>query len=231
MKNIIILILLVFLVLLVKLNCSNLKYREMSISEKINLQKVSDSLKNKLNHVIKTQEAVILNNEKEISKYADSIFALKNKDKKNYKSTISYNRTYINTNIKDTLYIPFINDTTNVILTSLEKDITEEYMSNSIRVPKTFELDSNYFKIKGNVSKEGINIISLSIPDTISGRFIEKKNGFLKSKSIEYQVFNTNPYISINNINSAMYINKKDKKLKYFLMGIGAGIVTSILLK
>lgn len=186
-------------------------------------QRLTDSLKNKNDEIIHLQEAIVFESKKIISKYSDSIFNLKKRDEKKHKETIAYYQNYINVKLRDTLYIR-IDSITNYI----GKD-TLEYLSNSIRVPTKFKMDSNYFSIKGEIEKNNIRIDAINIPDTISGRFVVKKNGLFKANTIEYQVFNKNPYINISNSKSAIY--KEKKRLHNFIIPLTLGIILGIIIK
>jgi hypothetical protein len=187
-------------------------------------QTLQDSLTNKEGQVIQLQQAVVFEGERgkeALSRFADSVFALRKKDAKKYKETVAYYENYIRTHIPDTLYVP-IDTSSNYIGAD-----TLEYLANSIRVPLKFERRSLYFGIKGEVQKSNVRIDSLNLPDTIRGRFIEKKGKWFKPNTIEYQVFNTNPYINIDNSKSAIYQQRK-KPLKFItplVIGIIAGIL------
>lgn len=225
---IIILILVAFIVARESCNESKLQSLKSELSI-VNLQKQSltDSLKNKNNQIIKLQDAVVFEGKKgkyELSKYADSIFNLKKKDERKYKETIAFYETYIATYLPDTLYVPF-NDSNNVIGSD-----TLKYLENSIAVPKSFEKIDTFFQIKGTVKKTGVDITHINLPDSIRGRFIEKKNGWFKSPIIEYQITNTNPYIKINNSKSAIYKPPKKtfwKKVGEASLLIGIGFIIS----
>lgn len=176
-------------------------------------QNLLDSIKNKNGQIVKLQEAIVFEGEKgkaELKRYSDSVFGLKKK----YKETVAYYQNYIRTFLPDTIYVSYIDS----IPQEIGKD-TLEYITNSIRVPRTFEKDDPYFKIQGNVKKYGVDIISLSLPDTLSGRFVEKKQGLFKPNKIEYQTFNKNPYIRIDGSKSAVYSPKK-KNLGWKILGI-----------
>lgn len=188
-------------------------------------QTLQDSIRNKNGEIVKLQKAVVFEGEKgkkALSKYADSVFNLKKKDERKYKETIVYYENIIKSRLRDTIYIPI--DTGNYIISG----DTLEYLANSIRVPKDFKTESQYFSIKGQIQKSQLRIDSISMPDTIRGRFIEKKNGWFKANTIEYQVFNTNPNIDISNSKSAIY--KQRKKSLKFIVPVVIGIVLGFLI-
>lgn len=188
-------------------------------------QSLKDSIRNKEGQVIRLQQAVIFEGEqgkKALSRYADSVFALRKKDQKKYKETVAYYENYIRTYLPDSIYV-YIDTGSNYIGPD-----TLEYLRNSIRVPSKFQREDQYFSIKGEIQKSRIKIDSLNLPDTIRGRFIEKKGGLFKPNTIEYQVFNTNPYINITNSKSAIYQQRK-KPFK-FIIPTAIGIVLGILI-
>jgi hypothetical protein len=195
-------------------------------------QSLLDSITNKNGEIVKLQGAVVFEDKKLLSRYTDSIFALRKKDAKKYKETLAFYQNYIDTYLPDTVYSEVF-DTTEVKPISDNPEV-QYYIDNSISVPKEFKIDSNYFKLGGIVTKTNVGITSLSLPDTISGRFIEKKEGFLKRKSIEYQLTNTNPYVNIQGSKSAIYKEPKKKfwgRVAKVAAYIGIGFLTSQLIK
>lgn len=187
-------------------------------------QELEDSINNRDNKIIKLQEAVVFENEagkKALSKYADSVFNLRKQDEKKYRTTLAYYQTYINTYIPDTIYVDYrdTSSTPNLDTAGLPEGI-KEYVNNSVPVPRQFEKKEKYFEMEGIVGKNQVSITHLSLPDTLSGRFIEKKNGLFKAKTIEYQTFNTNPYIKIENSKSAIHKEKNDFLSKIIIASV-----------
>jgi hypothetical protein len=217
-KYIIYSILVLFLLNIVN-KCNKEKYTELEDKYKltqIDKQKL-DSIVNKQGEVIKTQEVTILRDKESLKEYTDTIFNLKNKQERKIKEVIAYynNKTRVQLDSffvyeVDSIPYPYV--------------ITEQYISDSmINVPRTYRVDSPYFKFDATVLKKGMVINSLILPDTTYGRFIELKHG-----KIQYQIFNKNPYIKIENSNSAIYKPKK-KRLKW-LIPLGIGIATGIII-
>jgi hypothetical protein len=206
--------------------------KEKYAIEILRSQSLLDSIKNKNGEIVKLQDAVVFVDKKLLSKYADSVFALRKKDAKKYKETLAYYQNYINTYLPDTIYSEVF-DTTEAKPVSDNPEI-QYYIDNSISVPRQFNIDSTHFKLSGLINKTGVGITSLSLPDTISGRFIEKKNGFFKPNTIEYQLTNTNPYITIQGSKSAIYKEPKKKfwgKVGKIVGLVGIGFLTSQLIK
>lgn len=190
-------------------------------------QTLTDSLVNKNKQIVKLQDAVVFEGEKgkkALREYSDSVFNLRKKDERKYKETVAYYQNYISTHLSDTVRIPFEpSGSDSIQKPSVNDERVKEYIDNSIRVPKAFTKADPYFYINGTVSKDGVSINSMILPDTITGRFVERKNGFLKAKTIEYQVFNTNPYIKIDNSKSAIY---KPEKKNTFLKIVGIAVLS-----
>jgi|694.fasta_scaffold00342_60 hypothetical protein len=209
-----------FLITLFFLNkCSQSKYTELE--DKYKLTQVEnqtfESLVNKKNDTIKTQNVIILKTEKSLKNYTDTIFNLKKKQERKIKEVIAYYNNKTDTRV-DSFFVFEVDSIPYPVV------ITDDYVRDSmITVPRTYKVDSTYFKFDATVTKKGMLINSLSLPDTTYGRFVELKNG-----KIQYQVFNKNPYISIENSNSIIYQPKK-KRLKW-LIPLGVGIVTGILI-
>lgn len=199
--------------------CSQSKYIELEDKYKltqVDNQKLTD-LVNKQGDIIKIQEAIVVKDKKSLKDYTDTIFNLKKKQERKIKEVIAY---YNNKSIVQVdSFLVFSSDTIKV-----PEIITVEFINDSmITVPRTYTVDSTHFKFDATVNKKGLVINSLSLPDTTYGRFVELKNG-----KIQYQVFNKNPYIKIENSNSIIYKPKK-KRLKW-LIPLGIGIVTGILI-
>jgi len=179
-----------------------------------------DSIKSALNKTIYTQNAIIVTTEKAINQLSQEVFNLKKKDNKNLQ-TIAYLKSVVKTKI-DTIYISYTEIDSVPVFNSC-KDSLDFYINNTIIIPKTVEIDSPYFKINQNITKNGVKINNLEFIDTLHQRIVETK------KTIEVQFFHTNPYIRTTSSNSVV-LNKPKKtfwqKLKqtFVLVGVGIGI-------
>ena len=212
---------LVLLIAIILLQYSWYNKQTSTLESKIAISNVEkQTLKktvNSLGDTITYQKALIIEDKNVLDTYADSIFSLK----KDVGKTITYyqNRIKIRVDSFETHY-------TDTVETPVY--ITDSYARDSmVTVPRTFAVDSPYFKIQGLVKKDGVTINNLELKDTLSGRFTEISRGFFREPDIEYQVLNKNPYIRVEGINSIIYKPKKKgiKKVIPFIIGIGVGIL------
>jgi hypothetical protein len=185
-----------------------------------------DSIRNEQGKTIYTQQVVILENQKVLNDYTDSIFDLKRKHERKVKDVIAYYKNTTLTRV-DSFWVYEVDSIPYPIY------ITDNFVRDSmITVPRTYKVENPYFNFNGTVKKDGLMINSLSLPDTIQGRFVTRKGGFLKSETIEYQYFNTNPYVKQQNANSVTYKEKgkfwRKVKEAAIYMGIGFLIHSSL---
>ena len=225
MKNNFLYFIIVILLFFIFIQYSCNKMKLIEFKSKIDLLNIQnqklDSIKNKQGNTIYTQEVAIIESKKELKKYTDIIFNLKRKHERKVKDVITYYKKISRTGV-DTFFVFEIDSI------PYPEYITIEFINDSmITVPRTYKVNDPYFQFDATVKKEGMLINNISFPDTLHGRFIEKKNGFLKPKTIEYQFFNTNPYVKTQSSNSIIY-KKKGKfwnKLKQGALYIGIGIL------
>lgn len=184
--------------------------------EKQTLQKTV----NKLGDSLSIQKAIVISNQKIVDKYADSVFNLK-KDKS---KTIAYYQNRIKTEIKQVL-VPYLVDV------PYPEYITDSFArEHMIIVPREFQVDSSDYFIEGVVKQEGVLIKDITIRDTLSGRFVEKKGGLFKDNTIEYQFINKNKHVHIEGMNSIIYKPEKKKFFNRVILPVAFGIVGGIFL-
>jgi hypothetical protein len=213
-------------------NMSNKYDNSLATIDSLTLQKQElDSTINRQGRVIYTQKTIITHSEQAIAQLTDSIFDLKKKDAKNMQ-TIAYYKGITNTQI-DSVGIPYV-DT--VAMKKFSDSVTAQctvvidYMRDSmITVPRTAEVNNDSFSLKATVKKEELQIDKLSIPDTLQLRFVERKGGLFKGKTIEVQFFHSNPLIQTTSSNSVFY---KPQQRSFFrrvvvpvLVGVGTGFI------
>lgn len=223
-KPIIYVVLLALLIIFVQHGCYRTNINRIEDSNALLLldkQTVSQEV-NKRGDTISSQKAIILNNEKILNKYADSIFQLKHTSNK----TLTYTREVVRTEI----------DTFTVRYTDSAISYTNDsaYRRNSITVPRHFALDSALFVIEGIVKKDGVTINNIIIPDTIYGRFTQPKTSWFHRPEIQYQTFHSNPLVHNKGLTSTIYHPKKKPVLKTVLqiaIIAGAGFLVGTAIK
>lgn len=224
--------------------CSHYKSKNVALA--LENQKL-DSIVNKYGQIITIQEAVVIrtNDEKEqLKAITDSLFNLTSKQQKQIKDVIAFYKGVTNTIIRDKL-VPY-KDTTGrkQWQDSLRKQcqqVIDYYEDNYISVPKQATDSTEHFSAVLTVSKEGVTINNLSIPDSQYIRFNVMKGGLFKkdtygkrhiilNKRIQVQVLHTNPLVHVTGQQSAIYIPPKKARWleKALLIGAGIGIKTLI---
>ncbi|XAI97398.1 hypothetical protein [Leptolyngbya phage Lbo-JY46] len=215
-KQTIIISLLFLILLLVRESCNKKEIDNLSSQLTIsNLQnQTMDSAINKYGETIYKQQVAKVENEKLLKRYTDSIFNLNRKQARQIKSVEAYYRKRFKVQI-DTLKIPVIDSI------PYPEYITDSFArKNMITVPRTYSLDSPYFKINTTLAKDGLTINSLSISDTFDVRVVKLKRG-----KTEYQLKNSNPNVKIEGINSIIHEEKRP-----FWKKILAPIVTALII-
>ena len=231
-RNILIGAAIVLLLCFLKIRCKNSEL--ILLQTKYSLSQIENQeykkVANKQGDSIVKQRAIIVKNKEQLKTLTDSIFKLK----KDVKAVTAFYKESTKTNW-DTVYIPYIDVQyiPNPLLQTGDT-ITKElytYINNSVKVPNSFYLDSLLFTVKGKVTKEGVRIDSLNIPDTFNLRIVETKGKLFKPSFIEFQSFHTNPLVQVTGANSIMY--KLPKKTfwqvvldKLIWVGVGIGLTT-----
>jgi hypothetical protein len=222
----VILVVIVFIgILLLQRGCYQ---KEISkLENEISISKLDNqALEKKVNEkgdTIAYQTAIIVDNEKALNDYTDSIFELKKK----VKETLAYSKEVVKVKVPP-VYIPYTDSV------PYPEYITDTFArKHMVIVPRDFEADSLHYSIAGTVQKDGVQIKSIELIDTTYGRFVEPKPKLFKRQQIEYQVMHTNPYLKTVEMSSAIYKPKKKPLLQRLgegaiLVGIGAIIGIAI---
>ena len=231
-RNILLITIVIGLCLFVRLGCLSYKIDKLETTNSL-LQVEKQEFKKVVNtqgDTILKQKAVIVKDKEQLKTFTDSIFKLKQE----IKNVITYYRE-ITTITWDTVYIPYV-DTQYIPNPLLQTGdtITKElkaYINNSIQVPNSFYKDSLLFTIKGQVTKEGVRIDSLNIPDTFNLRIVETKGKLFKPSFVEFQSFHSNKLVKVTGANSILY--KLPRKTfwqvvldKLIWIGVGIGLST-----
>lgn len=188
-------------------------------------KQTQDSLLNNQGQVIRTQDAIIVDNTRSLSNLTDTIFDLKRKDARNTQ-TIAYFKEIAHAKISQVL-IPYLDSVgMHKWADSLSTEcasILQFIQDSTIQVPRTATLNSPNYSIDLTARKEGININALVIPDTLQLRFVEHKSRLFKRGSTEVQYFHTNPTIQSLGSNSVIYKPKPKPRWleKAIIVGVG----------
>lgn len=164
---------------------------------------------NQLGEKISVQEAVILE-----SKTAENQLI---KENSTLTKRIKFLQSVVNigTTIKvDTILVELPQDT---IYSTTSFD-------SLIKVPKFYNISNDWYKANLYLSKKDIKIVNLTFIDTFTIVQGVYKKGLFKS-STNIVVRSKNPYTTISNMNSVVITKHK----KGFVIGLGVGILTSIL--
>lgn len=193
------------------------------LKHKMSIMK-KDSIINKNGEVIDNQKVVITNQQSAINQIADEKFQLKKKNEKHL-STIAYLEMRLAAKI-DTMFIPY-KDSSDI--TGKDSTALVNYIKDStIRVPKTVTFKDNWVYIDQTIKKDGLQVNTIEILDTLSQRVVVNDNGWFGKKYYEFQSFHTSPYFDTKSKQSILFIPKNETKkvaLVAILLGIGTGLI------
>lgn len=188
-----------------------------------------------MGQVITVQETIVTNNKEEIGRLTDDIFNLKKKNEKQIKDIVAYYKGIINTALKN-IDVPYIdtNNTFPELKDSACTIVLEYYKANTVSVPRSVRDSTKDYKAYMTVTKNGVTINDLEIPDSQYVRFVNLKGGLLKKdqqgkrhlftkQSVQVQVLHTSPFIKVTGGNSVIYQAKKKGRWleKGLLIGLG----------
>lgn len=184
-------------------------------NQKLDSQRRADGV------TIFTQKVLLTESGHTIDYLTDTIFKM---DKK-HSQTIAYYKGISRTRI-DSVFIPF-KDTAfakkwSDSVNSRCKEVIQFLIDSTIIVPKRFLKEDRGYRFGGTITRGGLTIDSLLIPDTLQLRIVENK-GFLKRPSYTVQFFHSNPHITTTQANSVLYKPPKKPRLleKAILVGVG----------
>lgn len=202
---------------------------------KMSQQKI-DTLTNEKNQLITKQQVVTSEDQTSINKLSDEVFNLKKKDAKNTE-TLALLRTDQKASV-DSLNVPFTGsievDSTKRETTLINKDSAElrQYIrEKTIEVPQSVEYKDTTIAFNGTVTKEGITIDSLSIPNTLNQRIVKKDGGWFKSDTYEFQSSNTSKYFHTTGEQSLLFTPKQKGTFWKVIGGIALGAAGVLIIK
>lgn len=183
-----------------------------------------DSIINANGKAIDNQKVVITEQQDAINKISAEKFQLKKKNEKQL-NTIAFLQSELAAKV-DSVFIPYVDtlylggkDSTQLI--SYIKDST-------VKVPKDIKYKDEWVSIDQTLKKDGLQINSISLTDTLLQRVVRNDNGWFGKEYYEFQSFHTSPYFKTTAKQSILYVPKnKTKKvaLVSLLIGIGAGLI------
>lgn len=221
--------------------CSKKKRAEKAETEVALLtldKQKSDSVINKLNQTVYTQEVVIVKNQESFKNYTDSMFNLFKKQERQIKNVIAYYKGSTNTTIEK-VPVPYI-DTLG--LKKWEDSVQQRcssviayYEANTISVPRTAKDSTANYSVDFSVRKDSLVVNEISIPDNQQLRFVTLKGGFLKKdtygkrhfilgKKLQVQVLHSNPLIKVTGQSSVIF-KESSNKLIPTLLKVGIGVL------
>lgn len=192
--------------------------------EQLNSQELRETINTK-NQVIYEQTSIITNSQKAISSLTDTIFNLKDKDKRN-RDVIAYYQGRTITKL-DSVLVPYLDSNalhhfSDSVLAACA-DVIQYIGDSTVKVGTKAHNKNPHYDIAATVARGGIFIDSLSIPDTLNLLFREHKGSLFRKRKIEILYFHSNPLIQTTGANSVFYIPKKKNWLAKALI-LGAGI-------
>jgi hypothetical protein len=101
--------------------------------------------------------------------------------------------------------------------------IIDSVLANSVVVPKDFEKNEKWFTVNGQVTKEGVMLNKVVVPNETSVTVGYKKVGFMNlGRKPVVEITNSNPYLSTDNMrNVVIKPNKNIFNNKVFWVGVG----------
>ena len=230
-------LLIAFLIFGVKTCTYNNKLQDslaIALQEKAELQKFS----NMRGDTIVAQQAIISSDQDELLALSQEKFQLKRENARLVKKVLAFSSQTTETKIPDSVFVPYVDTTGHKkFQDSIARQCAEviQYINDStIRVPVTAKDSTEHYNINLTVERTGVKINTVSIPDSVYFRIIEKKGGFFRKvngklkfhvpKTIEFQTLHTNPLVHVTGQTSIYYT--PHKKLNWLGKGLllGAGV-------
>jgi hypothetical protein len=202
------LILLVFLFISVK-TCKN---KEFLIQDVSNISSNRIELLNNKNII---QEHTIVENSKKIQK-----LLLENSKLKSISSQVK---------------LKYITEIDSVIVNYTNIDtvyIKEGSTIKGLKIGTEFNKKDMWYSINGKIDSSGIMIDSLQFINDMTINIGIRRDGWFKTKKVNTEVINSNPYVSMVDMKSITVTNKDkliNKPWFTFLIGIGIGSLTMII--
>lgn len=203
------------------------KYYHNKIDSLTLANQTLDSIKNKKNQTIYTQDVIATNMREQIKQLAQEKFDLQNKYERKVKDVEFYYQAKLRQKLPDSTIIKY-KDTT--LLVPVDCDDLKVFVRDSmIKVPKHVELDSTYkdVALDADILKDGLRINSLVFTDSQYIRVDKMKRTFgqfitFKPHKYQIKVLHTSPYMQVQGQNSIIYVPPKKAKIGAKILEIGA---------
>lgn len=232
LEKILLLVAVIGLLCLNKCRTTELHDSQVLISS---LHQKLDSTTNKNNQLVYEQKVLETSSQQALKVLSDSIFHLRDKDKRNRDIIALYraNSNVVFHTLQDVGWIDeeatekyktFLLDSINKAISSQCSEALASYMRKSILIPALFKDSNSLYTISATVKENSkLAVTDLSIFNDFSLQFVEHKH-FLKKRTIEVQVMNTSPFVKTTHANSFFYTPKKKPHLLTKALILGAGI-------
>lgn len=181
----------------------------------VNQRVISDSTiqalvkqKNEMGDLLVRQETIISSSQEDLKKIVTENMGLK---KRLVKSVNAHAKVTTNTSVVN-MEVPFEEEEEDFYLPPIQYDSCD---TNTIKVPRVASIETTDFYFKGTVTKKGLTVDSLSLPDTQNIAFVKTGGWFktdingkfriYKKPKLEVMVTHTNKYIDVKGLSSEFY--------------------------
>lgn len=161
------------------------------------LNQTHKELVNRHGRLIEEQKTAQTTSESQIKDLSAKVFDLTKREERRIKQVEALIRIAQNAGIRDVM-IPYkVTDT-------VQADPSDSLIAKAKVVipPKQFADSTEHYSINGTVLLEGVRIDSLDIPDSLSLRIAQKKEGLFKPKQQVIQIIHSNPLVKTTGLNS-----------------------------
>jgi hypothetical protein len=221
--------LLIVLLLVSVLTCSHEKDERTGLAERLNdIEKKTVQLENKNGQMVAQNVQLLTRNEDELKALTDSVFNLKDREARLVAKVTSYTKIIQDARFKDKIAvfhdtIRDPNDTGRIVIIQQPAD------TNLIAVPRPFAYSDSTINFAGVVTRRGVKIDSLEVPNNLFFRTLEQKTGFLKlGRTTVVQALNSNPAIQNTGIASVSLKQRPNWWLRWgkpLVAALAAGVV------
>lgn len=206
---------LIVLLLVSLFTCNRERSERTTLEQRLDASEAHTvQLENENGQMVAENKTILTDNARELKDLTDSVFNLKKREAKLIGSVSTYARIVQNAKFSGKT-APFIdkprtdpNDTTKTVYLPQPAD------TNLMRVPRSFVYPGNdqqdtTIKFSGTVTRRGVTVDSLEIPNTLHFRIAQQKTGFLKlGRTSVVQAVNSNPAIQNTGIASIIVKQK-----------------------